>query len=66
MQKLLHQIGGTLMKRFVMVVVLAGALSGVAVAGEMPISGAPQPQPSPTQTSVAASVVLTLISLLGR
>lgn len=53
------------MKRFAMVAVLTCALSGVALAGEMPISGAPQPLPSPTQ-SIAAKVVLTLIGLLGR
>lgn len=54
------------MKRFVMTVVLACALSGTALAGEMPIGGIPQPPTSPTQSSIVARVVLTLVSLIGR
>ena len=53
------------MKRIAMVAVLTCVLSGVALAGEMPVGGAPQPLPSPTE-SIAATVVLTLIGLLGR
>lgn len=53
------------MKRILMATVLACVLSGVALAGEIPIGGAPQPVSDPTQ-SIAASVVLTLIGLLGR
>lgn len=50
------------MKRLVMVSVLALALSGVALAGEMPISGIAAPA-SPPQPGIAATVVLTLVSL---
>lgn len=48
------------MKRFVMIVALTCALSGVALAGEMPISGiAP---PASAEQSIARTVVLALIS----
>ncbi len=36
------------MKRFVMTITLACVLSSSALAGEIPISGAPSPQPSGT------------------
>jgi hypothetical protein len=54
------------MKRLFMVVVLSCALSGVALAGEMPISGIAPPESSTTQTSIATTVVLALVSLLSR
>ena len=53
------------MKRFVMIAVLTCALSGVALAGEMPISGIAPPA-NPAQTSIVRTVVLVLISLLPR
>lgn len=53
------------MKRFVMVVVLTCALSGVALAGEIPIGGI-VPPPPPEQTSITRAVVRALISLLPR
>jgi hypothetical protein len=44
------------MKRFVMTIALACVLSSSALAGEIPISGAPSPQPSGTnQTTSEAS-----------
>jgi hypothetical protein len=67
MQKFLHEIVRRFprMKRFVMIVALTCVLSGVALAGEMPISGIAPPA-SPEQTSIARTVVLALISLLPR
>lgn len=53
------------MKRLVIVLVLTCALSGVALAGEMPIGGI-APPPPPEQTSITRTVVLTLLSLLPR
>ena len=67
MQKLLHHFvrEGFSMKRIVMATILACVLSGVALAGEIPIGGFAPPPPSPTQpTSITATVVLTLLSLL--
>jgi hypothetical protein len=67
MQKFLHEIVRRFpqMKRFVVVAVLALALSGVTVAGEMPVGGIVPPSP-PEQTSITGTVVLALISLLPR
>jgi hypothetical protein len=39
------------MKRFVMTIALACVLSASALAGEIPISGAPSPQPTGIQTT---------------
>ena len=56
------------MKRFVMIVTLACALSGTALAGNIPTSGAPEPAPAPsgnTQGSgIVAAIILTIISLI--
>ena len=53
------------MKRFLMVITLACALSGTALAGDMPTVG-PAPASSGTQSSAAVTVLLTIISLVVR
>ena len=53
------------MKRFVVVVALACALSGTVLAGNIPTNGAPEPAPGDTQgPSIAATVILTILSLV--
>ena len=62
------------MKRFVLAIALACALSGTALAGEVHTTGAPVPgdmhstgAPSPqASSSVVATVILTIISLVVR
>jgi len=51
----------TLVKRFAMAVVLACALSGPALAGDVPSTGAPAPQPPSTMVTV----ILTILSIVG-
>ena len=51
------------MKRFVITVALACALSGTALAGNIPTSGAPSPGEIQTPPSVMATIILTIISL---
>lgn len=52
------------MKRFAVALALTCVLSGTALAGDIPSTGAPV---SMSQTSsVAATVVLTIISLIRR
>jgi hypothetical protein len=51
------------MKRFVMVIALACALSGSTLAGEIHTAGAPAP--GDTQgPSIAVTVILTILSLV--
>jgi len=50
------------MKRFVLVIALTGLMSVTALAGEIPINGAPAPAPpAPTTTSSTASTSSTLL-----
>jgi hypothetical protein len=51
------------MKRFVMTVALACALSGTALAGNIPTSGAPSPSGETQGPGVVASIILMIISL---
>lgn len=51
------------MKRFVMTVALACALSGTALAGNIPTGGAPSPSGETQGPGVVASIILTIISL---
>lgn len=54
------------MKRFVIAIALTCVLCGAAFAGEIPMTG-PAPAPSgSTQTSIAATIILTIISLARR
>lgn len=52
------------MKRFVMAIALACVLSGSASAGDVYSVGAPAPVAPPAQSSVAATVVLAILSLI--
>lgn len=53
------------MKRFLATVALTFVLCSAAMAGEMPTCGGSAPAPSGTsQTSIAATVLLTIISLV--
>ncbi len=50
------------MKRFVLGIALTGLMSMTALAGEIPINGAPAPAtPAPTTTSSTASTSSTLL-----
>jgi hypothetical protein len=51
------------MKRFVMTVALAFALSSTVLAGNIPTSGAPSPSGDPQASSVVTTIILTIISL---
>jgi hypothetical protein len=51
------------MKRFVVVVTLTCLFSVSALAGDIPTIGAPAPAPT-TQSSIAATVILAIISLV--
>jgi hypothetical protein len=53
------------MKRLVLALTLACALSATALAGEIPSTGNPAPALGSTQgPSIAAKVILTIISLV--
>lgn len=53
------------MKRIALALVLACALSGTALAGDIPSTGNPAPAPGDTQgPSIVATVVLTILSLV--
>jgi hypothetical protein len=54
------------MKRFLVALTLTCVLSISAMAGDIPTVGAPSPAPPTTQGSVAATVILTIISLIRR
>jgi opacity protein-like surface antigen len=57
------------MKRFVMAMALACALSATALAGEVPSTGAPAPaQPTASQGSsrVLVTIILTVLSVVGK
>ncbi|HKB64839.1 MAG TPA: hypothetical protein VKC61_03220 [Pyrinomonadaceae bacterium] len=51
------------MKRFLVALTLTCVLSVSAMAGDIPTVGAPAPTPT-TQSSIAAQVILTIISLV--
>jgi len=51
------------MKRFLIALTLTCVLSVSAMAGDIPTVGAPAPAPT-TQSSIAAQVILTIISLV--
>jgi len=53
------------MKRLLLAVTLACALSATALAGDMPTVG-PAPTSSGTQSSATVTVLLTIISLVVR
>jgi len=59
------------MKRFVLAIALTGLMSVTALAGEIPINGAPAPAlPTPTTTSSTAStsstvLVTVILTVLG-
>ena len=59
------------MKRFVLAIALTGLMSVTALAGEIPINGAPAPAPpAPTTTSSTAStsstvLVTVILTVLG-
>jgi hypothetical protein len=53
------------MKRFLVALTLTCVLSVSAMAADIPTVGAPSPAPT-TQSSVAATVILTIISLIRR
>ena len=59
------------MKRFVLAIALTGLMSLTALAGEIPINGAPAPAPpAPTTTSSTAStsstvLVTVILTVLG-
>lgn len=53
------------MKRFVLAIALACALSGAAFAGDIHTAGAPEPVPGDTQgPSIAATIILTILSIV--
>jgi len=61
------------MKRLAMAAALAVALSVPTLAGEVPTMGVVAPQPPPpaqasttSTTSIATTILLTLVSLIGR
>jgi hypothetical protein len=51
------------MKRFVIAILLACALSGSALAGEVHSTGAPEPQAS---SPTVVAIILTIMSLVGK
>jgi hypothetical protein len=55
------------MKRFVIAVALACALSGTVLAGNIPTSGTPEPAPASSGNTqapgIVATIILTIISL---
>jgi hypothetical protein len=51
------------MKRFVIAIALACALSGTVLAGNIPTGGAPSPSGETQTPSVVATIILTIISL---
>ena len=53
------------MKRFVLAIVLACALSGTALAGEVPSTGAPAPA-SQASSPLVVTIILTIISFVGK
>jgi opacity protein-like surface antigen len=52
------------MKRFALAIALACVLSGSALAGDVHTTGAPEPAPTTQSSSVAATVILTILSLI--
>ncbi len=52
------------MKRLLVTLAVTCVLSGSALAGTIPTCGAPEPAPTTTQSSIAATVVLAIISLV--
>ena len=53
------------MKRFVLAITLACALSAMALAGEVSTTGNPAPAPGDTQgAGIATTIVLTILSLV--
>jgi hypothetical protein len=53
------------MKRFIMAAALACVLSGTALAGNIPTSGAPSPSGEAQGPGIVATIILTII-ILGR
>ena len=60
------------MKRFVLAIALTGLMSVTALAGEIPINGAPAPAPPPpatttssTTTSSSTLLVTVILTVLG-
>lgn len=55
------------MKRFLLAIALACALSGTALAGEIHSTGAPAPAPAPQASSpVVVTIILTIIRVVGK
>lgn len=54
------------MKRFVMAVALAFAVSGTVLAGNIPTGGAPSPNGDTQTPSVVATIILTIIGVVTR
>jgi hypothetical protein len=54
------------MKRLLIALALTCVISGSAMAGTIPTMGGPEPAPTTTQSSIAATVVLAIISLVRR
>jgi len=52
------------MKRFLLSFALTCALTGTALAGDMPTCGAAAPAPSETQSSAVVTALLTIISIV--
>jgi len=52
------------MKRFALAVALACVLSGSVLAGDSHSTGAPEPAPTTQSNSIAATVILTILSLV--
>ncbi|MDQ5847251.1 MAG: hypothetical protein M3539_18345 [Acidobacteriota bacterium] len=52
------------MKRLLMTVALICALTGSALAGDMPTIGVTAPAPSGTESSAVVTVLLTIINLV--
>jgi hypothetical protein len=52
------------MKRFLVTLMLTCVLSGSALAGTIPTCGAPEPAPTATQGSIAATVILAIMTIV--
>ena len=54
------------MKRFVMAIALACVLSATALAGDIPMTSPAPATTGSTQTSIAATIILTIFSVVTK